>query len=195
MWPTVALRAVLRSYVAIMIHGGPSEVQYATPSIPMSPGEWICPVPSPSAIRLALRQDRLPRFMRTPVDAANGRSVFSSLSGLTFAPRPARPAAMHRSFAPREDVRSITVFENGQIPMSVPNRLIFAGHYHCWLLVKPDGIAEWEGQCPVRPAPGPLLRSRGFVAEADFGHTKVQMVFDLISSFLRDVRTSARSHH
>jgi hypothetical protein len=40
-----------------------------------------------------------------------------------------------------------------QIFDAVPHRLMFAGHYHRWLLVKPDGIAEWQGECPVRLAP------------------------------------------
>jgi len=31
-----------------------------------------------------------------------------------------------------------------------PHRLMFAGHYHNWLLVTPDGIADWEGECPIR---------------------------------------------
>ncbi len=92
----------------------------------MSSRESIHPVAWPSVIQLALRPDRLPRFIQTPVDAAygcsvfssspeltsvwrtdsssrsiqtqvdavNGRSVFLSPSGLTFAPGPARPAAM-----------------------------------------------------------------------------------------------------
>lgn len=33
---------------------------------------------------------------------------------------------------------------------AVPHRLSFAGHYHKWLLVTPDGIGEWDGDSPVR---------------------------------------------
>ena len=43
--------------------------------------------------------------------------------------------------------------DNGRLDRifsAVPNRLIFAGHYHKWLLATPDGIAEWEGEYPVR---------------------------------------------
>ncbi len=32
---------------------------------------------------------------------------------------------------------------------AVPNRLMFAGHYHKWLLVSPDGIQDWDGQTSV----------------------------------------------
>ena len=41
---------------------------------------------------------------------------------------------------------------------AVPNRLIFAGHYHRWLLATPNGIAEWKGECPIR-----LTNGRYFV--------------------------------
>lgn len=27
---------------------------------------------------------------------------------------------------------------------AVPNRLMFGGHYHRWLLVRPDGILDWD---------------------------------------------------
>ena len=50
----------------------------------MSFRESIHPVPWPSVIQLALRADRLPRFIQTPVDAAYGCSVFSSSPELTF---------------------------------------------------------------------------------------------------------------
>lgn len=32
---------------------------------------------------------------------------------------------------------------------AVPNRLMFMGHYHQWLAVTPDGIADWEGDRPL----------------------------------------------
>jgi len=32
----------------------------------------------------------------------------------------------------------------------VPNQLMFAGHYHRWLLVSPDGISDWHGEGPIR---------------------------------------------
>ena len=36
---------------------------------------------------------------------------------------------------------------------AVPNQLMFAGHYHQWLLVSPDGISEWHGERPIRLQP------------------------------------------
>ena len=40
----------------------------------------------------------------------------------------------------------------------MPNRLVFAGHYHRWLLATPRGVTEWQGECPVR-----LTNGRYFV--------------------------------
>ena len=33
---------------------------------------------------------------------------------------------------------------------AVPHPLMFAGHYHKWLLVRPDGIQGWDGQTPIQ---------------------------------------------
>ena len=33
---------------------------------------------------------------------------------------------------------------------SVPNRIMFAGHFHKWLLATPDGISPWNGRRPIR---------------------------------------------
>ncbi|MGE0606879.1 MAG: hypothetical protein AB7O62_07280 [Pirellulales bacterium] len=32
---------------------------------------------------------------------------------------------------------------------SVPNRILFAGHYHKWLLATPDEITPWQGELPI----------------------------------------------
>ena len=37
---------------------------------------------------------------------------------------------------------------------AVPNRVIFAGHYHQWLLATPKGIDLWQGETPMRLNPG-----------------------------------------
>jgi hypothetical protein len=37
-----------------------------------------------------------------------------------------------------------------QIFNAVPNRLMFAGHYHRWLLAKPAASLSWAGECSVR---------------------------------------------
>lgn len=57
-----------------------------------------------------------------------------------------------------EDVSDLWYFEGppdehgklNRIFDAVPNRLMFAGHYHKWLLVSPDGIQDWIGQTSVR---------------------------------------------
>lgn len=36
---------------------------------------------------------------------------------------------------------------------SVPNRVMFAGHYHQWLLVTSEGTCEWHGEGPIRLQP------------------------------------------
>jgi predicted phosphodiesterase len=33
---------------------------------------------------------------------------------------------------------------------SAPNRILFAGHFHRWLVASPDGILDWRGLEPVR---------------------------------------------
>lgn len=61
-----------------------------------------------------------------------------------------------------EDVVDLWYFEGppnepgklNRIFEAVPNRLMFGGHYHSWLLVTPDGINGWSGQCPVSLAEG-----------------------------------------
>jgi hypothetical protein len=32
---------------------------------------------------------------------------------------------------------------------AVPNRVTFMGHYHCWLLVTPEGVQAWVGHGPI----------------------------------------------
>ena len=31
----------------------------------------------------------------------------------------------------------------------MPNRLIFVGHYHRWLLATPEGVQPWAGHRPI----------------------------------------------
>ena len=57
-----------------------------------------------------------------------------------------------------EDVADLWYFEGppdehqklDRIFDAVPHRIMFAGHYHKWLLVTPQGIADWRGDSPVR---------------------------------------------
>jgi len=37
-----------------------------------------------------------------------------------------------------------------QIFDAVPNRLMFAGHYHRCCFATPGGVTEWHGECPAR---------------------------------------------
>lgn len=56
-----------------------------------------------------------------------------------------------------EDVTDLWYFEGPpdapekleRIFNAVPNRLMFAGHYHKWLLVSEDGIHSWHGESPI----------------------------------------------
>ncbi|MBS0267262.1 MAG: metallophosphoesterase family protein [Planctomycetes bacterium] len=41
---------------------------------------------------------------------------------------------------------------------AVPHRRIFAGHYHRWLLARPEGLDDWNGQSPIQ-----LNADRSFV--------------------------------
>ena len=33
---------------------------------------------------------------------------------------------------------------------ALPNRVMFAGHFHKFLLATPEGIADWQGESPIR---------------------------------------------
>jgi len=49
---------------------------------------------------------------------------------------------------PDDHVKLARIFE------AVPNRLMFAGHYHSWLLVGPNGIQDWNGEKPITLSSG-----------------------------------------
>lgn len=57
-----------------------------------------------------------------------------------------------------EDIADLWYFEgppdeHGKLERifnSVPNRIMFAGHFHKWLLATPDEISKWNGQRPIR---------------------------------------------
>lgn len=51
---------------------------------------------------------------------------------------------------------------------AVPNRIMFAGHYHKWLLVTPDGIREWKGNSPIRLDRGRYFVVVGALCEGQF---------------------------
>jgi hypothetical protein len=60
---------------------------------------------------------------------------------------------------------------------AVPHRIMFAGHYHKWLLAAPDGIKDWKGDHPVNLAKGRFVLI-GALCEGRFA------VFDTDSSEL-----------
>ena len=71
--------------------------------------------------------------------------------------------------------------EHGQfdrIFSAVPQRVMFAGHYHKWLIVRPDGIQSWNAREPIH-----LINGRYFVVVAALceGHSAI---FDTESSEL-----------
>jgi predicted phosphodiesterase len=57
-----------------------------------------------------------------------------------------------------EDLADLWYFEGppdehgklDRIFSAVPNRVMFAGHFHRWLLATPEGISDWIGDRPVR---------------------------------------------
>ncbi len=65
-----------------------------------------------------------------------------------------------------EDIADLWFFEGppdsegrlDRIFNAVPHRLMFAGHYHRWVLATPGCVTEWQGECPVR-----LYNGRYFV--------------------------------
>ena len=75
-----------------------------------------------------------------------------------------------------EDVADLWYFEgppdhHGKLERifnAEPNRIMFAGHYHKWLLVTPDGISEWSGDTPIRLEHGRYFVVVGALCEGQF---------------------------
>ena len=90
-----------------------------------------------------------------------------------------------------EDVADLWYFEGppdeqgklDRIFDSVPNRVMFVGHFHKWLLATPEKISEWNGDRPIRlldheryfVAVGALWEGRYAVFDSD---TSVLMPFN-----------------
>lgn len=66
----------------------------------------------------------------------------------------------------------------GRIFNAVPHRLLFAGHYHKWLLATPDAILAWKGEEPIRLADGRYFVVVGALCDGRFA------IFDTESSEL-----------
>ena len=55
-----------------------------------------------------------------------------------------------------------------QIFGAVPNRIMFAGHYHNWMVVTPSGTAEWTGESPIKLHHGRYFVVVGALLEGHF---------------------------
>ncbi len=51
---------------------------------------------------------------------------------------------------------------------AAPNRLMFGGHYHGWLLVSPERICDWNGDVPIRLDSGRYFIVIGALCEGRF---------------------------
>ena len=51
---------------------------------------------------------------------------------------------------------------------AAPHRLMYAGHYHGWLMVTPNGISDWRGEAPVRLTGGRYFVVVGALCEGRF---------------------------
>jgi hypothetical protein len=66
---------------------------------------------------------------------------------------------------------------------SAPNRLIFVGHYHKWLLATPDGIIEWNGTTSMLLDEGRYFVAVGALCDGNFA------IFDTVSTELTPLIT------
>lgn len=82
---------------------------------------------------------------------------------------------------PDEQGKLARIFE------AVPERLIFAGHYHRWLLARPESILSWKGEAPVR-----LFNARYFVVVGALCEGRFA-VFDTETSELTPYHAAVRS--
>lgn len=51
---------------------------------------------------------------------------------------------------------------------SVTNRIMFAGHFHKWLLATPNGIQDWKGESPIQLEEGRYFVVIGALCEGHF---------------------------
>jgi hypothetical protein len=51
---------------------------------------------------------------------------------------------------------------------AAPNRLMFAGHFHKWLLATPEAICQWRGEGPIRLSEGRYFVVVGPLCEGRF---------------------------
>ena len=63
---------------------------------------------------------------------------------------------------PDEPAKLRRIFE------AVPNRLMFAGHFHTWMLASPERIEDWSGESPVSLAGGRFFVVVGALCDGRF---------------------------
>ncbi len=63
---------------------------------------------------------------------------------------------------PNEQSKLVRIFQ------AVPNRVMFAGHYHQWLLATPEGINAWKGESPICLDQGRYFVVVGALCEGQF---------------------------
>jgi predicted phosphodiesterase len=51
---------------------------------------------------------------------------------------------------------------------AVPNKIMFCGHYHQWILAAPEGISDWKGDSPIRLDHGRYFVVVGALCEGHF---------------------------
>lgn len=71
---------------------------------------------------------------------------------------------------------------------AVPNRIMFAGHFHKWLLATPNGINDWTGNCSVNLANGRFFVLIGAVCDGCYA------VFDTEMSILVPFNEMCSTH-
>ena len=62
------------------------------------------------------------------------------------------------------------------------HRILFGGHFHDWLLVKPTGISRWKGESPIRLSEGRFFAVVGALCDGHFA------TFDTVSFELVPLR-------
>lgn len=85
-----------------------------------------------------------------------------------------------------EDVTDLWYFEGppdepsklDRIFKAVPNRIMFGGHYHSWLMATPDGIEDWSGEQRINLTEGRFFVVIGAICEGRYA------IFDTKSSEL-----------
>lgn len=69
---------------------------------------------------------------------------------------------------------------------AVPQRLMFAGHFHKWLIASPDEILDWHGERPIKLEPGRFFCVIGALCDGHFA------TFDTATSELVPLRVGNR---